>query len=273
MFRRLLCGMSATLFILSGTAALARDFSVTLAKNGRTIAGKAVTELAWPERAISVVGVQTARDRNAWLRGLSIELKNVTNKSVYYINATLAFPELLGPDGPIAVPLEFGDPEMAKLGTIAPTGATGVGPGETVKLKLPLDVAVHIARAAEYLGASVPSTVEFIPGIVAFGDGTQWNSGHFHDLERLKRLEAAEAAGAGKVAVNCPTYVSTMCGCGHSPCKNLECYQIFNQTIGDTKARNFTCSYSLPFCENSPVYCNRTCPWQKPVWCRSPNTE
>jgi hypothetical protein len=130
----ILCGVSArTPVSLSASSGVAQS---NTSFERRAVIGRSATRAA-----IAIDAIRYLDEKN-WWELLEIEVKNVSNKPVYFLEVDLAFPDVLNtqiddvPRG-LVVPLTYGRRELMLKGNRASAEDVPIRPGETYILKIP----------------------------------------------------------------------------------------------------------------------------------------
>src|SRR5438552_17991804 len=109
---------------------------------------------------------------DTWHKDLEIEVKNISNKPIYFMLAYLVFPDVPVPgNGESGIPMPFGERKYLDISTIADQRDPHVDPGKTVVLRIPTKLQrglqVKHERSPELM-----KKLEFEISVVSFGDGT-----------------------------------------------------------------------------------------------------
>jgi hypothetical protein len=142
-------------------------------------------------RAVKVNGRKVFRNKkfvadDDWLRGLTIDIKNRSNKVILFATIQLQFPRPPGSEGQIAVDeIFYGNYELFIRQPSAAERLQGIAPGETAEIKLASDEVegIRILLAGNGYPAS-PERLDLRIGMVVFDDNTMWERG-----SRLRRDE------------------------------------------------------------------------------------
>ncbi len=153
---------------------------------------------------VVITEVRNLRNEN-WLRDLEVEVKNVSEKPVYFIHVSLLLPDMpVDPPEPRAdgltplravagFPLDYGDGRLINLKEISSPQDTPLMPGETYVLRVP-DMHVkgleHMKRR-QGVGDEVTKRIVLEVNTVSFGDGTGFIAGRMV-LDREGRTKAKE---------------------------------------------------------------------------------
>ena len=132
-----------------------------------------------PVRVRKVKNLQS----ETWHNDLEIEVENVSNKPIYFINAVLEFPDDRAPNGSSGILFKFGNIENMDIRRIANTEDERLDPGE--KVTLVVDNIYRkglLARQKKYPHNF--KKLEFWFGSISFGDGTGYEAGSFLDLRK-----------------------------------------------------------------------------------------
>lgn len=128
-----------------------------------------------------------------WFRDLEIEVKNVSDKPIYFISLGLEFPDIQAPPPPIredgrklegsviGFTLTFGNLELGDLMKLATPGDVALKPGETYVFTIPEPKAVGFESMKKRMKFSPEATnnirVRF--DTISFGDGTGFEGSGF----------------------------------------------------------------------------------------------
>jgi hypothetical protein len=129
---------------------------------------------------IEIVAVRNLRKKKHWLRDLEIEIRNVSNKSIYGVYFLLLFLDDKGPsDTPVGLYLEYGRPELLHPREHASAGDKPFGPGETVIIKAEKRVweGYEIRLTNWKVAEQATYNVRMIVTAINFGDGTGFING------------------------------------------------------------------------------------------------
>ena len=125
-------------------------------------------------------------DSDTWYKDLGIEVKNVSDKPIYFILAYLDFPDIPAPgNGVSGISLKFGDRKNMDVGRFAELEDPRLNPGETVVLEIPEQYRKGLQIKQERHPEMV-KRFELHFGIISFGDGTGFVVERARDY-RIKR--------------------------------------------------------------------------------------
>ena len=121
-----------------------------------------------------------------WFRSLNIELKNVSNKPIVFINFTLIFarPEKYGTPiplegAPYASDLRYGRDPLTPKATVPPDELNPIMPGKTINLIVTSDIGDRAVASFKKLNYSAGvKELWLVLGRVVFDDDTMWNAGN-----------------------------------------------------------------------------------------------
>jgi hypothetical protein len=127
---------------------------------------------------------------NTWHRDLEIEIKNVSNKSIYFMLAYLIFEDEKRPDGEVGIRLMYGDPKRnGRIDKYTHLENEHLKPGETYVFTIPeIDRKGLKVKHEKFQGRTKNLRFEFT--IINFGDGTGFEAGRYLDL-RGKNISLA----------------------------------------------------------------------------------
>jgi hypothetical protein len=103
-----------------------------------------------------------------WWRELEVEVKNVSDKPIYYIRFGVSLPETSVGGGKLGVMLRYGRPELIHLENRAGPEDALLRPGETHVFRIPRSVQRTFSGREEWETRKVLLRVD----TVSFGDGT-----------------------------------------------------------------------------------------------------
>jgi hypothetical protein len=118
-----------------------------------------------------------------WPNDLEIEVENVSNKPIYFINAVLEFPDDPAPNGSSGIKFKFGNPENMDTARIAQPADAHVDPGETVVLTISEIYRKGLMVRQQKLPHNFKK-LEFWFEIVSFGDGTGYEGSQLLDSKK-----------------------------------------------------------------------------------------
>jgi len=141
---------------------------------------------------VAIHQVRNLNKEKDWFRDLEIEVKNVSDKPIYFISLGLEFPDIhqVHGDGEdknmqarlkTGFPLKFGRPELMDVRVLAVPEDIPINPGETYVFTIP-DTRV---KGLEYMRKSMDFPPEATDNILirfdtfSFGDGTGFVGGGF----------------------------------------------------------------------------------------------
>jgi hypothetical protein len=171
---------------------------------------------------------------NSWHKDLEIEIKNVSDKPIYFMLAYLIFPDQPVPaDGRAGVRLVYGDPKKNGLiDNYANPEDEHIAPGETYVFTIPeIDRKGIAVRDKKFPERNKNLVLEF--QIINFGDGTGFEGARKLDLRRrsytpplgeqifkkislttsTKRTAAQDSCGSCSRWLIMPEPVNTSCSC------------------------------------------------------------
>lgn len=134
-----------------------------------------------PVRVRKVKNVQS----ETWPKDLEIEIENVSNKPIYFINAVLAFPDDPAPDGMSGILLQYGKLENLDIARLADPEDEHLDPGKTVTLVVS-DVYRHGLLAKQKMAPGNLKKLEFWFDTISFGDRTGFQLSEFVDVRKKK---------------------------------------------------------------------------------------
>src|SRR2546423_903785 len=127
-------------------------------------------------------------DSDTWYNDLEIELKNTSNKRIYYVLAFLQFPDIPVPSGMYGIALDFGADKNSDYRRDPEPDDPYVKPGDTLTYTIPENVRKGLKRHYESSPASVRK-LELRINLISFGDGT----GFVAERPRDRKVKNAHA--------------------------------------------------------------------------------
>jgi hypothetical protein len=124
---------------------------------------------------VSVLSVQNLQS-DTWPKELRIQIKNTSNKPIFFILAHLIFPDDPAPTGVSGIPLEYGKPDSDEVGKDPDPDAEHLKPGDTFLFAIPESLEGGLTKKNQ----RAPETfqrMEFQFDLIIFGDGTGFESG------------------------------------------------------------------------------------------------
>lgn len=153
----------------------------------RTLAPKQDEQGNKPKRkygyARKVSGIKVVAIRNLdeedWVEKLEVEIKNISDKPIYYIRLVLIVDEIK--PAPTFYPLnfvyKFGNSRHINLGSLAEPEDEFVRPGESLILKIPQSQVEGWSRLKAEQSFPPVTKIEFYFELINFGDGTGYFGG------------------------------------------------------------------------------------------------
>jgi hypothetical protein len=115
-----------------------------------------------------------------FLRDVEIEIKNITNKPIYYVCLYIQFPNIkVESRGYYAFSLHYGDTRFDRVAELASPQDQPIPPGGTITLTVPSDIweGFEWYKNEKNLPPAATNTVEIRLEEVSFGDGTGYDYG------------------------------------------------------------------------------------------------
>jgi hypothetical protein len=113
-----------------------------------------------------------ARNKN-WARELEIEVKNVGDKPIYFVNVAIVMPEIIIDGGKFMLGTSYGRTKLKLPETPVEDGDVPILPGESVKLKIrDAEVEAFEHFRDEERRWEDPKRIKIEVQIINFGDGT-----------------------------------------------------------------------------------------------------
>jgi hypothetical protein len=133
-----------------------------------------------------VSGIKVVDIRNLqadeWVEKLEVEVKNISDKPIYYILLWVVVDEAKGPPSylPLGFNIKYGNLRHLNIGSLAEPEDEFIKPGESLILKIPnSQVRGWNSRKSEYKYPPI-TRVEFYFETINFGDGTGYFAGKPH---------------------------------------------------------------------------------------------
>jgi hypothetical protein len=134
-----------------------------------------------PVRVRKVKNVES----ETWPNVLEIEIENVSDKPIYFINAVLALPDDPAPNGISGILLQYGKLENLDIARIAGAEDEHLDPGKTTTLVIP-NVYRKGLLAKQKKAPQNFKKLEFWFDTISFGDGTGFQLDQFVDSKKKK---------------------------------------------------------------------------------------
>jgi len=120
-----------------------------------------------------------------WHKDLEIEVKNISDKPIYFMGVYLIFPDESVPNGKSGITLLYGDPKNAHISWYADPGDKHLAPGETYVFTIP-EMYRKGLKAKHEKHKEVTKNLELEIAMISFGDGTGFEAGMSRDYRGLK---------------------------------------------------------------------------------------
>lgn len=127
---------------------------------------------AGQEMPLAVAQVRNLQGRH-WWRDLEIEVKNVSDKPIYYVRLGVSLPETADGGRVWGVFLRYGRPELIDIALRAESEDVPLRPGESHVFKIPEEVRATFSEQPEHLTRRLRLRID----TVSFGDGTGVEAG------------------------------------------------------------------------------------------------
>jgi hypothetical protein len=128
-----------------------------------------------------------------FLRDVEIEIKNITNKPIYYVSLYIRFPDIkVESKGYYAFGLIYGDTRFDRVGELASPQDRPIPPGGTVTLTVPSSIweGFEWYVTEKNLPPAATNKVEIRLEEVSFGDGTGYEYGRPYPRTRTSGIGA-----------------------------------------------------------------------------------
>lgn len=169
----LLC--CAAILLIKGALALTSAQSTT--GEERKFNNKEFRDM--PVRVRKVKNLQS----ETWPKDLEIEIENVSNRPIYFVNAALIFPDDPAPNGASGILLQYGNVKNLDIRRIAEAEDEHLDPGKTVTLVVS-NMYKKGLLAKQKRTPNNLKRLDFSLDIVNFGDGTGFVAGEFLDFRK-----------------------------------------------------------------------------------------
>lgn len=158
---------------------------------------------------------------NSWHKDLEIEVKNISDKPIYFMLAYLIFEDEKRPDGESGIPLMYGDPKRnGRIDKFTHLEDEHLKPGESYVFTIPeLYKKGFKAKHEKFPERTKNLKLEF--AIINFGDGTGFEAGRFLDLKMIRSsLSPPERDISKDIKLSHSTATSTLLqdSCGGGNC-------------------------------------------------------
>lgn len=140
-----------------------------------------------------------------WIGDLEVEVTNTGTKPIYYLDIVLTLPDVFGPNGvQIGCFLKYGRGELISISEPLRQDDVPIKPGEVAVLTVPAHLVEGWRRVRGRGELTNPKKIEFLFGLINFGDGTGFSGtdgGSLPDIkERGAKAPCAGDDSAGDVA-------------------------------------------------------------------------
>lgn len=184
-FRKLTVA-SLLLALLAGSFWTASFSTIAQSPSQRKINTKTFKDMP-----IVISQVRNLEKEQDWFRDLQIEVKNISDKPIYFIAIGIEFPDIERPpatsraDGlipaktVIGFPLKFGRSELGDLSKLATPDDVALKPGESYVFTIPASRVTGFEKMKKRMNISVESTKNITVRLdtISFGDGTGFVAG------------------------------------------------------------------------------------------------
>ena len=134
-----------------------------------------------PVRAREVRNLQS----DMWPNDLEIEVENVSDRPIYFLNVVLEFPDDPAPNGTSGIVLKYGKLENMDISRIASAEDEHLDPGKSICL-IVTEVYRKGLLAKQKIAPDNFKRMELSFEIISFGDGTGFEAAQFLDLKKKK---------------------------------------------------------------------------------------
>ncbi|HEX8282124.1 MAG TPA: hypothetical protein VF588_02165 [Pyrinomonadaceae bacterium] len=133
-----------------------------------------------------------------WLDDMEIEITNTGTKPIYYLHVRLDMPDVLGPNGIMyAFGYKYGRGALVAWEEPVLPDDVPLRPGETVTLNPPANHIKGWRGAREEGRIKNPKKIEFVFGVINFGDGTGFAGVQGTPMPRPRRRSSNDTRGGG----------------------------------------------------------------------------
>lgn len=154
---------------------------------------------------VEVREVRNLQKGEEWFRDLEIEIKNISEKPIYFIAIAIEFPDIPAPaDAPegskTGYPLRFGNPKLGNLRQRAGPEDVAIEPGETYVFTIPKGFSIGLENMRRQRNLPVEATNKIVIDIetISFGDGTGFLGSGFGGLRDYRnRTSLNNKSGCG----------------------------------------------------------------------------
>ena len=202
------------LFVSAGASILIKDMLVLSSAQSTEDSNQ---ERKFKKKEFDGMPVRVSEVRHlqseTWPNELEIEVENVSNRPIYFINAALIFPDDPAPNGASGIILKYGKLDNMDIARIAEPEDVHLDPGQ----KTVLVVSEIYRKGLLVKQKKTPNNLKrlvFSFDIVSFGDRTGFVAGEFWDL-RKKNAFSPQSEGVkksvGSHQAQYATYASGIC--------------------------------------------------------------
>lgn len=146
---------------------------------------------------IKIVDVRNFKSDN-WVEELEIDVKNISDKPIYYILLWVRVDEVKWPprNFPVAFQLEYGSRPLLNVGDLAGPDDISLKPGESYTFKIPEKQIKNWNEKKKEMGDSFPAIteIELYVQMVNFGDGTGYFGGQYESRKKTSSLQEAPSS-------------------------------------------------------------------------------
>ena len=166
-------------------------WTVSFSTVAQSPAQRKIATKTFKDMPIVVSQVRNLEKEPHWFRDLQIEVKNISDKPIYFVAIGLEFPDIEAPSSTsrpdgltpartvIGFPLKFGRSELGDLSKRATPDDVALKPGESYVFTIPESRATGFERMKKRMNISVEATKNITIRIdaISFGDGTGFVAG------------------------------------------------------------------------------------------------
>ena len=161
---------------------------------------------------VEIRDVRNLQKAEHWFRDLEIEVKNISDKPIYFMALTIEFPDIPVPaDAPegskTGYPLRYGNVELGDLSKLAGPKDVPIKSGETYVFKIPSGFAVGLENMKKRMNLQPEATnkIDIQVEAISFGDGTGFEGSGLGGLKDYRNKTSSDRkSGVGSSAVQAP---------------------------------------------------------------------
>jgi hypothetical protein len=155
---------------------------------------------------VEVREIRNLQEADHWFRDLEIEIKNISDKPVYFIALSIDFPDIPPPaDAPegsrTGFPLRYGNPKLDDISSLATPEDTAINPGETYVFTIPKGFGIGFENMEKRMNLPPGAVNNLVINIetISFGDGTGFEGNGFDGKRDYRKAASLNDQGNGTV--------------------------------------------------------------------------